>query len=76
MSKALEILQELKEVKRYSFMHERIDEAIEELLAQPKREPIDSNQVIVPDWMISKDERQAFVIGFRDAEKSHGIGVE
>ena len=40
-----------------------------------KREPLSDDEVIVPEWMIAQDERQAFVIGVRFAEKMHGIGV-
>ena len=39
-----------------------------------KREPLSDDKVIVPEWMISQDERQSFVIGIRFAEKIHGIG--
>jgi hypothetical protein len=39
-----------------------------------KREPLSEDKVIVPEWMISQDERQSFVIGIRFAEKMHGIG--
>ena len=39
-----------------------------------KREPLSDDEVIVPEWMISQDERQSFVMGIRFAEKMHGIG--
>ena len=38
MSEALKILQEFRENKRYSYMYDRIDTAIEEVLAQPERD--------------------------------------
>jgi hypothetical protein len=41
-----------------------------------KREPLSDDEVIVPEWMTSQYERQAFVIGVRFAEKAHGIGVK
>jgi hypothetical protein len=41
-----------------------------------KREPLSDDEVIVPEWMTSQDERQAFVIGVRFAEKAHGIGAD
>ena len=40
MSEALKILQELRANKRYSYMYDRIDTAIKDLLAQPEQEPI------------------------------------
>ena len=78
MSEALKILQELRENKRYSYMYDRIDTAIKELLAQPeirelltqKREPL-SEQVI---W--NANTEQLFEEGVRWAEKAHGIGVD
>ena len=44
--------------------------------ASPKREPLSDDEVIVPEWMIARDEWQAFVIGVRFAEKMHGITGE
>jgi hypothetical protein len=38
-----------------------------------KREPLSFDEVIVPEWMTSQDERQSFVMGVRFAEKMHGI---
>ena len=40
----------------------------------PKREPLSPAEIIFPEWIFSKDERQAFVAGFRYAEKHYGIG--
>ncbi len=40
MSEALKILQEFRENKRYSYMYDRIDTAIEEVLAKPEQEPV------------------------------------
>ena len=45
MSEALKILQELRENKRYSYMYDRIDTAIKELLAQPEQEPLSDEEI-------------------------------
>jgi len=39
-----------------------------------KREPLSDDEVIVPEWMFTRDECIAFAMGVKFAEKAHGIG--
>ena len=61
---------------RYTYTEENYHEFEGEPLytKPPKREPLSPSEIIFPEWIFSKDERQAFVAGFRDAEKHYGIG--
>ena len=61
---------------RYTYTEENYHEFEGEPLytKPPKREPLSPSEIIFPEWIFSKDERQAFVAGFRYAEKHYGIG--
>ena len=45
-------------------------------LAPPKQEPLSPTEIIFPEWIFTKDEQQAFIAGFRLAEREHGIRVQ
>jgi hypothetical protein len=85
MSKALAVLLELKESASYWSeydvpigIHERIDEAIEELTTKPEKfNPIDEEELVVwysqNVWSLVIKE---YMLGFRDAEKCYQITGE
>jgi hypothetical protein len=99
MSKVLAVLLELKECSDYWSeyavpigIHERIDEAIAELLAQPefkpdwvsyrqgakdsKREPLSEIEIRSGYNASLHMTMKAFNAGVKFAEKAHGIGVD
>jgi len=51
-------------------VHERMDAVVRGL----EREPLHASEIMTPDWMFTRDERIAFEMGVRFAEKMHGIG--
>jgi len=89
MSKALDVLLELKDCSDYWSeyfvplgIHERIDDAIKELLAQPEQEPLSASTIV--KLYIDSTGFEVYTGGWRNKildfaeaiEKAHGIGGE
>lgn len=82
MSKALKVLLELKESASYWSeydvpigIHERIEEAIQELTAKPEKKIIDLNMVDkhLEICDLSEDYKDGYSDGIVYAEREHGV---
>ena len=81
MSEALKILQEFRENKRYSYMYDRIDTAIEEVLAKPEQEGVYQKLLrieagIEVEVLPSELWQDGYEIGRKDSQKRGPLSDE
>jgi len=89
MSKALDVLLELKDCSDYWSeyfvplgIHERIDDAIKELLAQPEQKPLSASTIVKlytdsTGFEVHTGGWRNKILDFAEAiEKAHGIGED
>ena len=74
MSKERELLKQV--VENFAYVQDmHLIVAIQKLLNQPEREPLSEDKLdVLAEANITDEGIAGYYLGFRDAEKAHGIG--